>query len=90
MATRKRGHFVFTDSMGSETTATYVARERQIAQRAQILRGRLIAALGAPLSQRFGGSLVEFAEEGTLYSLEFDRVYWAKACRSLEHIRDRH
>ena len=46
--------------------ATYVARQRQIAQRAQILRSRLIAALGAPLSQRFGGSLVEFAEEGTL------------------------
>ena len=46
--------------------ATYVARQRQIAQRAQILRGRLIAALGAPLSQHFGGALVEFAEEGTL------------------------
>jgi hypothetical protein len=46
--------------------ATYVARQRQIAQRAQILRSRLIAALGAPLSQHFGGSLVEFAEEGTL------------------------
>ena len=46
--------------------ATYVARQRQIAQGAQILRSRLIKALGAPRSQHFGGSLVEFAEEGTL------------------------
>ena len=66
MAPRKRGHFVLTDSMGSETTATYVARERQIAQHVQILRRRLIKALVAPLSQHFGGALVEFAEEGTL------------------------
>jgi len=46
--------------------AAYVARQRQIAQHAKILRNRLIKALGPQLSEHFGGALVKFAEEGTL------------------------
>ncbi|MDE0974642.1 MAG: 3-methyladenine DNA glycosylase [Candidatus Nanopelagicales bacterium] len=46
--------------------AAYVARQRQIAQHAKILRSRLIKALGPPLSEHFGGALVKFAEDGTL------------------------